>query len=152
MSDFEPIATQADLDRIISARLAREAVKAQEAMDALKLSHTAALDNLKAAHDTALAAAKTDADAATKAALEAAETAKGETAAAQLVALRLTTAADKGVPAELLSGTTAEELQAAADKLLDFQKSGTNYGPATGLDNLLQEGDRDREARQIFGL
>lgn len=152
MSDFEPITTQADLDRIISARLAREAVKAQEALDALKLEHSTELDTLKAAHDAALATAKTDAEAAATAAKAEAETAKGEAAAAQLVALRLTTAADKGVPAELLSGSTAEELQASADKLLDFQKSGTTYGPAQGLDDLTEGGDRDQEARRIFGL
>ena len=145
MSDFEPITTQADLDRIVTARLNREVVKANEAADAAKVAHAAELEALKTAHATAL----TEATSASAAALAAAQ---GETAAERLVALRLTTAAAKGVPANLLTGSTAEELEAAADALLTFQKGGTSQGNADGLDNLLQMGDRDQEARLVFGL
>lgn len=40
---------------------------------------------------------------------------------AELRALRSDVSREKGVPAELLSGTTAEELNAAADRLLAFR-------------------------------
>lgn len=142
---FEVISTQEELDRIVSARLNREAVKANEAMDALKLEHSNALEGLKASHATALTEA-------TKASETAVAAAKADANKATLANLRLTTAADKGVPAELLSGSTAEELKASADKLLTFQKTGTAHGLATGLENITQDGDRDAEARGIFGL
>lgn len=142
---FEAITTQEELDRIISARLNREAVKANEAMDALKLEHTKAIDALKSAHATELDAART-ASAADVAA------AKAEADAANLTALRLTTANEHGVPANLISGTTADELKASAAALLEFQKTGTAHGPAQGLDTLNSGDNRDAEARAIFGL
>lgn len=49
--------------------------------------------------------------------------AKAEARAAEVEvrALRAEVAADKGVPADLLSGSTQEELEASADKLLAFR-------------------------------
>lgn len=142
---FEAITTQEELDRIISARLNREQVKAQEALDALKLEHNKALEALKTSHSSELEDLR-------KSTAEELAAAKADAEKSSLASLRLSTAAEHGVPAELLSGATAEELKASAEKLLDFQRGATTHGPATGLENINQGDDRDQEARAIFGL
>lgn len=103
--------TQADLDRILADRLSREKGKYAD-YDDLK-AKAAKLDEQEAAN-------KSDIEKATAAAAEAAERA----AAAELRALRLEVAGDKGLSpsqAKRLVGTTREELEADADELLaDF--------------------------------
>lgn len=50
-------------------------------------------------------------------------------------ALRVSVATDKGVPAGLLSGSTKEELEAAADQLLAFKGATPTAPPAVGQGN-----------------
>lgn len=50
---------------------------------------------------------------------------QAENARLQAEALRSQVAATKGVPADLLAGTTEEELNAAADRLLEFRGTST---------------------------
>lgn len=54
-------------------------------------------------------------------AVERAEKAEAEAQAVKVERLRLEVAAEKGVPAGLLVGTTAEELAASADALVEFR-------------------------------
>lgn len=66
---------------------------------------------------------------------ERAEKAERALQEATLRSLRLEVAAEKGVPASLLAGSTAEELAASADALLDFRGSAPKppaAPPATG--------------------
>lgn len=64
-------------------------------------------------------------------ALDRAESAEKATAAATTQAARATVAATKGVPVDLLSGTTQAELEASADALLAFKGTGTTTAPPT---------------------
>lgn len=79
------------------------------------------LDELEEASKTELEKAQARAEAAEKAFAEATAT-----------ALRATVAADKGVPAALLTGSTQEELEAAADALLAFKGATPKAPPADG--------------------
>lgn len=60
---------------------------------------------------------------------ERADKAEREAAAARAETIRFRVAAAKGVPAELLSGSTEEELTAAADRLIEF-RGGNQTAPA----------------------
>lgn len=105
---FEPITSQEDLDRILGQRLAREKARYAD------------YDDLKAKADqfTELENAnKTELQKAT----ERAEQLAKENATLQATALRASVAAAKGVPENLLSGGTREEIEAAADALLAFR-------------------------------
>lgn len=79
------------------------------------------LDELEEASKSELEKAQARAEAAEKALAE-----------ASVTALRATVAADKGVPASLLSGSTQEELEAAADALLAFKGVTPKAPPADG--------------------
>ena len=105
---FAAPASQEELDRIIQARLDRERKKFGD-YDELKK----AADRLKALEE----ANKTEAEKAAE------RLAAAEKRAAELEAkaLRAEVAAAKGVPAALLTGSTAEELEAAADALIAFR-------------------------------
>lgn len=116
---YEAPATQADLDRIVKNRLAREHAKFGD------------YDDLKAKaekFDAAEAANKTE----LQKAQDAATAAEKRAAAAEAGMLRAKVAATKGVPAELLSGSTEDELNAAADKLLEFKGVTPKAPPAEG--------------------
>lgn len=106
---FEPIATQEDLDRIIQARLARERKNLPTDYDDLK-AKAEKLAQIEEAN-------KTEAEKAQER-LDAAEKRAGEL---ELRATKAEVAAAKGVPAELLSGSTQDELEAAADALIAFR-------------------------------
>lgn len=75
-SDFQPIASQADLDRVVGARLAREREKFADYAD---------LKRKAEAHDKALEAAKTESEKAIDAARKEGESAATERANARLV-------------------------------------------------------------------
>lgn len=112
---FEAITSQEDLDRILTQRLARERSKFAD-YDELK-AKAAKLADIE--ESTKSEAQKT---AERIAALEAAN------AEAVSKALRAEVANAKGVPTELLKGSTQEELEASADALIAFrgeQKPGT---------------------------
>jgi len=106
--EFEAITSQEDFDKAIQARIARERAKFADYDDvkakADKLAEIEA-ENLTEAQKTA-------------ARLEAAEKRAAEL---EVKATRAEVAAAKGVPIELLSGNTQEELEAAADALIAFR-------------------------------
>jgi hypothetical protein len=107
-SAFAPITSQADLDRNIGDRLARQRAQFGD-VDALK-AKAAKFDELEAASKTELQRLQEAA---------AADKARGDKAEAAL--LRHEVAVAKGIPAELadrLAGKTREEMEADADKLL----------------------------------
>lgn len=102
----EKTLSQADVDRIVKERLARERQKYAD-YDDLKVKAEAADSS------------KTDLEKLTEeiAAL------KTENESNKVKALRSEVASAKGVPAGLLTGKTQEDLEAQADALLDFAKS-----------------------------
>ncbi|MBC3186295.1 DUF4355 domain-containing protein [Corynebacterium sp. zg-331] len=103
-SDYQPPATQEDLDRIIEARIARERAKYQ-GHDEYKAK--------AAKYDEAQEAKKTAEQKATEriTALEA------ELAAERLAGARARIAAEHHLDADLLAGATEEELAAHAEKI-----------------------------------
>lgn len=105
---FAAPASQEELDRIIQARLDRERKKFAD-YDDLKAS-AAELAQIKEANKTEAEKAAARAEAAEKRAAEL----EGK-------ALRAEVAAAKGVPVALLTGSTQEELEAAADALIEFR-------------------------------
>lgn len=111
-SGYTPPATQADLDRIVGERLARERAKfagyddykaKAEKYDAAQQADMTELQRAQAALDEV----KADRDAA-----------RIELTVAQHDALRARVAAAKGVPAHRISGDTEDELNADADAYL----------------------------------
>ena len=105
---FEAITSQEDFDKAIQARLARERAKFSD-YDEVK----AKADKLAELED----AQKTEAEKQQ----EALEKAQRELAELTVAKTRAEVAADKGVPAELLTGSTQEELEASADALIAFK-------------------------------
>lgn len=105
---FAPPASQEDLDRIIGDRLARERTKFADYQD-LK-AKAERFDALEEQNKTEL-----------QKALDRAAAAEALAADASVKVLRSDVASAKGVPVDLLSGSTKEELEAAADKLLAFR-------------------------------
>lgn len=105
---YTPPATQADLDRIIGERIARERTKFAD-YDALK--------EKAAEFDKQAEASKTELQRAT----ERAEQAERRARDAELSALRADIAAAKGVPMTALAGNTREELESAADSILSWR-------------------------------
>ncbi|GAA1148471.1 hypothetical protein GCM10009651_36410 [Microbacterium natoriense] len=106
--EFQAITSQEDFDAAIQARIARERAKFPD------------YDELKAKAEKFAEwenSQKTEAEKQK----EALEVARRELAEARLVATRAQVAASKGVPAELLSGSTQEELEASASALIAFK-------------------------------
>lgn len=111
--EFRPIASQDDLDRIVQQRLARERAKFAD-YDDLK-TKASELDKLQEGQKTELQKAS-----------DRATTSEAKTTEAELRALRLEVAMDKGltaVQAKRLVGKTKEELEADADELIASFKS-----------------------------
>lgn len=121
---FKAPASQEELDRIIQARLDRERKKFADYDE--KAAAAAELAQLKEAN-------KTEAEKVAE------RLAAAEKRAAQLEvkALRAEVAAAKGVPVSLLSGSTQEELEAAADALIEFrgEQKAAPSSPAFGRVN-----------------
>lgn len=106
--EFQAITSQEDFDKAIQARIARERAKFAD------------YEELKAKADRFVElenAQKTEA----QKAQERLEAAEKRAAELELKASRAEVAAAKGVPAELLSGSTREELEASADALIAFK-------------------------------
>lgn len=125
-TDYQPPATQADLDRMIADRLARERAKYADYDD---------LKTKAAEFDKASEAQKSEA----QRALERAEAAEAAAATSQQQLLRYKVAAEKQIPselAELLTGSTEEEMAAVADRLASFTgqpaPQGFDHGPRGG--------------------
>lgn len=114
-SGYQPPASQADLDRIISERLGRERAKFAD-YDELT-AKAAKLDELEKANQSDLEKLTERLTAAEKLAAERAE----ELSKTELKALKSDVARDKGVPVGHLTGTTKEELEASADELVKWR-------------------------------
>lgn len=130
--EFTPPASQADLDRIVTERLAREKAKFAD-YDDLK-SKASKLDELEAANKTELEKATARA--------EAAERERDE---ARTQSLRAQVAADKGVPAASLLGTTKEELEAKADELIAWRDADKKPKPKPAVGQLKSGATGDAE-------
>lgn len=114
--EFQAITSQEDFDRAIQARIARERAKIPADYEELK----AKAEKFKEWED----AQKSEAQKAQER-LEAAEKRAVEL---ELKATRAEVAAAKGVPVELLSGGTQEELEASADALIKFKADSAQSG------------------------
>ena len=111
---FKAPASQEELDRIVQARLDRERKRFSD-YEELK-AKASKLAEIEEANKTEAEKAQARAEAAEKRAIE-----------LEAKALRAEVAAAKGVPVSLLTGSTQEELEAAADALIAFrgeQKAG----------------------------
>lgn len=103
---FTPITSQADLDRIIKERLARERRKADEQVEAVKAATATQLEALEAQF------------AETRAAFEALQAEKQQDEA------RARIAKDTGVPVDVIRGANEDEMKAHADQLAGLLKRG----------------------------
>ncbi|MEU2002063.1 hypothetical protein ACH47B_13325 [Rhodococcus sp. NPDC019627] len=112
---YQPPASQADLDRIISERLGRERAKFADYEDLR--SKASKLDELEKANQSDLEKLTERLTAAEKLAAERAE----ELSKTELKALKSDVAREKGVPVGHLTGTTKEELEASADELVKWR-------------------------------
>lgn len=141
-TEFKAPATQADLDRIVGDRLARERAKFAD-YDELKAA-ASKLSEIEEAN-------KTEAE---KVA-ERLATAEKRAADLEVKALRSDVALAKGVPVALLTGSTQEELEAAADALIEFrgeQKQTPTSSAFSRVNNQNSAGTTDGQfVRQLFG-
>lgn len=144
-SDFEPITSQEALDKVIGQRIER--VKKQYADYKDVKAKAERFDQLESASKTELQKLQERA-----AALE------SQLANEQLNSVRATVAVEKGVPGdyfEFLIGSTREELEAAADKLLALRGSPAKP-PKSGLKSGASSSDRpdpqDRTAAAVRAL
>lgn len=124
--EFQAITSQEDFDKAIQARIARERAKIPTDYDDLKAKAEkyAEWENSQ----------KTEA----QKLQEERDQATAELAAERAARVRAEVAASKGVPVELLSGSTQEELEAAADALIAFK----GEQPPTGGLRVPNEGKR----------
>jgi DNA repair exonuclease SbcCD ATPase subunit len=107
--EFTAITSQEDFDKAIQARIARERAKIPTDYDDLK-TKAAKFAEWEEAQKTEAQKAQERLDAAEKRASE-----------LELKVTRAEVAAAKGVPANLLTGSTQEELEASADALIAFK-------------------------------
>ncbi|MGV0634489.1 hypothetical protein ABQE69_09060 [Mycolicibacillus trivialis] len=144
-SEFAPITSQEDLDKIISQRLSRATAKYADYHD-LK-AKAAKFDQVEEAKKTEVQRERE--------AREAAERERDELRSVQERNLLLDkVSSDTGVPKRLLVGSTEEELRASADELLKWQgESGKprppKPNPAQGKDSETPSGDWLRESLSV---
>lgn len=112
---FTPITSQEDLNRVLAARLEREREKFSDYEDL-----RAKAEKFDAAED----AAKTELQRAT----ERAEAAEKERDQARADAMRESVAREKGVPVDVLQGSSKEDLEASADALLAWRGEARRSG------------------------
>lgn len=106
--EFEAITSQDDFDKAIQARIARERAKFAD------------YDEVKARADKLAEIEESQKTEAQKQ-REALEQAQKELTEVTAAKTRAEVAAEKGVPAGLLSGSTREDLEASADALIEFR-------------------------------
>lgn len=106
---FEAITSQEDFDKAIQARIARERAKIPTDYDELK-AKAAKFAEWEESQKTA-----------SQKAIDRAEAAEKRAAELETRTVRAEVAAAKGIPAELLTGSTREELEASADALIAFK-------------------------------
>ena len=138
-STVEPIASQEALDKIVQTRIARERAKFAD------------YDEIKAKADKLAELEESQKTEAQKA-QERLEAAEKRAAELESKATRAEVAAAKGVPVELLSGSTQAELEASADALIAFKgKPSGPVVPREGTPRNSSSEDPMREfARNLF--
>lgn len=112
---FKAPQSQEELDRIIGARLKRERERFADYDDLREKAEK--YDKAEQANKTELQRAQ-----------ERAEKAERQAAEFQMQSLRASVAADKGVPAAGLTGSTKEELEASADALIAWRDEQAKKG------------------------
>jgi len=139
--EFQAITSQEDFDARIQKRLARESAKIPADYDELKAN--------------AAKFAEWQESQKTEAEKQAERTAELERENAELkgASLRATVAAAKGVPAELLTGSTQEQLEASADALNTFKGSQASglHVPAEGKSPTVQPNSESEFVGALFG-
>lgn len=141
--EFEPITSQEDFEKRLGSRLQRERAKFAD-YDDLK-SRAAKLDEIEQANKSELEREREQREALAR-----------ENEELRLGKLRSDIAAENGVPAALLTGSTKEEIEAAAEALIEFRNEATKPrspkpDPSQGRgDNNTPSGDwlRDSLARK----
>lgn len=137
---FKAPASQEELDRIIQSRIDRERKKFADYDE--KAAAAAELAQLKEANKTEAEKVAERLAAAEKRSVE-----------LEAKALRAEVAAEKGVPVALLSGTTQEELEAAADALIEFRGERTASPTSTALGRVnTANASGDVEAMSVLGF
>ncbi|MGW0245060.1 hypothetical protein ACWDYH_00280 [Nocardia goodfellowii] len=116
VKSFQAITSQEDLDRIIQTRLAREQSKFAD-YDTLK-EKAGKFDQAETEKLSEIEKASQRAEAAEKLVAE-----------MQLDKLRRDVADAKGIPASLVTGTTQEEMEAAADALISWREANPDQVP-----------------------
>jgi len=140
-NQFKAPASQEEFDRIIQARLDRERKKLPNDYDELK----AKAQKYAEWEEANKTEAQKTADRLAAIERENAELKSGK--------LRAEVAADKGVPSVLLTGSTQEELEAAADALLAFRGEQKPAGPSSSsLNRVNASTDIGADARSILGF
>lgn len=137
---FKAPASQEELDRIIQARLDRERKRFGD-YDELK-ARASKLAEIEEANKTEAEKAQARAEAAEKRATE-----------LEAKAIRAEVAAAKGVPVALLTGSTQEELEAAADALIAFrgeQKAGPTSGALSRVNSNTVKGSTGDQFADFF--
>lgn len=114
---FAAITSQEEFDKAIQARIARERAKFPN-YDQLQ-ADSAELGKIRESQKTEAQKAQDELD-----------QAKRELADERLARTRAEVAAEKGIPANLLTGSTREELEASAEALIQFRgEQGTQRTP-----------------------
>ncbi|OJU39689.1 MAG: hypothetical protein BGN97_00265 [Microbacterium sp. 69-10] len=127
---FQAITSQEDFDKAIQTRIARERAKYSD-YDQLK-ADAAELATIRDSQKTEAQKLQDERD-----------QAKQEAATERSARLRAEVAADKGVPAALLSGSTQEELEASAAALIAFRGEQQNDSSRLHVEN---EGNQSKRA------
>lgn len=140
-SGFKAPASQEELDRIIQARIARERKNIPTDYEELKAKAQKFAEWEESN--------KTEAEKA----LARAEAAEKRADALAAKALRAEVAATKGVPAALLTGSTQEELEAAADALIEFRGEQKAAPSSSALGRVNNAGSSaDADAMSVLGF
>ena len=138
--EFAAITSQEDFDKQIQARIARERAKFADYDDVkAKASQFEQLENDQ----------KTE----TQKATDRAEAAEKRANELEARTTRAEVSAAKGVPANLLSGSTQAELEASADALIAFrgeQKQAPKSDSLNRVNNSSVGGDESAFARSLF--
>lgn len=121
--EFHAITSQEDFDKAIQARIARERAKLPTDYDDLK-AKAAKFEQWENDQKTEAQKLQDERD-----------QAQSELAAERAARIRAEVAASKGVPAELLSGSTQADLEAAADALIAFRGEQAKPSAAPFIEN-----------------
>jgi len=138
---FEAITSQEDFDKAIQARIARERAKFAD------------YDDVKARADKLAEIEEANKSEAEKVA-ERLAAAEKRAAELEAKATRAEIAAAKGVPAQLLTGSTQEELEASADALIKFRGDQGSNGlrvPNEGKSPAKQPNSESEFVAGLFG-